>query len=300
MSIKGVCPVLSVPFTKKGEVDYESFRALCRWIIEIGTKSTLFFGVASENIKLSDPERYQLLEILLTEREGSELKVITTVADHSSELAVNRAKDYEAMGVDYINILPPTFFSPSAAQIDFHLESILKSVKVPVVIQHLPQAGGMADVSGLINLANRYDNLRIIKCEANPPTESIKTVTALTNGRVRTLIGWGGIFWKEGVAAGTDGLQPGCGLTDLYLWAERALLAGDQQEFESRLNRFIPHVAKWISNLELLIAAEKDLLYRRGIIESNYCRNPTVSLDAQTSSEIEEIFALIEEVQANV
>ena len=30
------------------------------------------------------------------------------------------------MGVDYINILPPTFFGPTAMQIDFHLESILK------------------------------------------------------------------------------------------------------------------------------------------------------------------------------
>ncbi|MCX6445057.1 MAG: hypothetical protein NTY85_05955, partial [Actinobacteria bacterium] len=88
-------------------------------------------------------------------------------------------------------------------------------------------------------------------------------------------------------------------LTDLYLWAERALLAGDQQEFESRLNRFIPHVAKWISNLELLIAAEKDVLYKRGIIETNYCRNPTLSIDAQTSSEIDEMLSLIEEVQAH-
>jgi 4-hydroxy-tetrahydrodipicolinate synthase len=204
------------------------------------------------------------------------------------------------MGVDYINILPPTFFAPTAAQIDFHLESILKSVKIPVVIQHLPQAGGMADVSGLINLASKYQNLQIIKCEANPPTESIKTVTALTHGRVRTLIGWGGIFWKEGVAAGTDGLQPGCSLTDLYLWAERALLAGDLQEFDARLNRFIPQIARWITSLDLLIAAEKDLLYKRGIIETNYCRNPTVSVDAQTSAEIEEMLALVEEVQANV
>lgn len=300
MSIKGVCPVLSVPFTTKGEVDYESFRALCRWIIEIGTKSTLFFGVASENIKLSDPERYQLLDILLTERAGSDLKIITTVADHSSELAVIRARDYEAMGVDYINILPPTFFAPTASQIDFHLESILKSVKIPVVIQHLPQAGGMADVSGLVNLANKYENLQIIKCEANPPSESIKTVNSLTNGRVRTLIGWGGIFWKEGVTAGADGLQPGCGLTDLYLWAERALLSGDHKEFDSRLDRFIPHIARWISNLDLLIAAEKDVLFKRGIIETNYCRNPTVSLDVDTLREIEEMLVLVEEVQTNV
>jgi dihydrodipicolinate synthase/N-acetylneuraminate lyase len=296
VSIKGVCPVLSVPFTSSGEVDYESFRSLVRWIIKIGTKSTLFFGVASENIKLSDPERYQLLEILLTERQGSDLKVITTVADHASELAVKRARDYEAMGVDYINILPPTFFSPSADQINHHLESILSAVKLPVVIQHLPQAGGMADVSGLVELAQRFENLAIVKCEANPPTESIKTVTSLTNGRVRTLIGWGGIFWKDGIEAGTDGLQPGCGVTDLYLWAQESLSAGDQNEFERRINQFIPTIAKWIGNLELLIAAEKDILFQRGIIETNYCRNPTVKIDAQSAEEIKEMLALVNAV----
>ena len=107
--------------------------------------------------------------------------------------------------VDYFNILPPTFFSPSAAQNDFHLESILRSVRIPVVIQHLPQGG---------------------------------------------------------VEAGADGLQPGCAVTDLYLWAERALVSGDPIEFEKRLMHFIPTIGKWIENLELLIACEKDILFQ--------------------------------------
>ncbi len=296
MSIKGVCPVLSVPFTSSGEVDYESFRSLCQWVIALGTKSTLFFGVASENIKLSDPERYELLDILLQEREGSQLRVIASVADHSSELAAKRAKDYESMGVDYINILPPTFFSPSAEQITAHLSAILTAVKIPVVIQHLPQAGGMSDVSGLVQLAERHKNLSIIKCEANPPTESIKKVDELTHGSVRTLIGWGGIFWKDGVAAGADGLQPGCGLTDLYLWAEQALNSGDLQEFDRRLDCFIPTIAKWIANLETLIAAEKEVLFQRGIIKTSYCRNPTIRLTSVEQAEVTEMVKLVNEV----
>jgi dihydrodipicolinate synthase/N-acetylneuraminate lyase len=59
--IEGVCPVLSVPFDQQGEVDYESFRSLVTWIIGLGTKSVLFFGIASENIKLSDPELAPIL-----------------------------------------------------------------------------------------------------------------------------------------------------------------------------------------------------------------------------------------------
>ena len=60
MNIQGVCPVLSVPFHKTGEVDYQSFKSLVSWITSLGTQSVLFFGVASENIKLSDDNLYLL------------------------------------------------------------------------------------------------------------------------------------------------------------------------------------------------------------------------------------------------
>jgi len=294
--ISGVCPVLSVPFTNSGEVDYESFESLVNWIISHGVKSVLFFGVASENIKLSDPERYKLLEILLKVRAGSGLKVIASVADHASELAVKRAQDYEAMGVDLINILPPSFFNPSADQIRFHLAQILGAVKIPVVIQHLPQAGGMQDVAELLTLADQYPNLKIVKCESNPPEESIKRVFEITEGRVSSLIGWGGIFWESGDLAGAKGIQPGCGVTDLYKWSEAALISGDRNEFSRRLNTFIPWISSWISNLELLIAAEKHILARRGIIASDYCRHPTVALSDQVKGEIDECLDLIERV----
>ena len=111
--IVGVCPVLSVPFNENGQVDYESFSHLVEWIISLDVENVLIFGIASENIKLSDDERIRLLETLISTRGSSGLKVITSVADHSSDLAVLRAQRYEAMGADYLNILPPTYFAPS-------------------------------------------------------------------------------------------------------------------------------------------------------------------------------------------
>jgi 4-hydroxy-tetrahydrodipicolinate synthase len=299
-TIEGVCPVLAVPFTSDGEVDYESFASLVEWIISLGTKSVLFFGVASENIKLSDPERYALLEMLMDLRQGSKLQVIASIADHSAELAVKRARDYQSMGVDYINILPPTFFSPTAEQIKIHISRILGAVHIPAVIQHLPQAGGMKDVAELLTLADQYPNLQIIKCEANPPSESILRVREITEGRVKTLIGWGGIFWEEGAAAGAQGIQPGCGLTDLYLWAEKALLSGDLKEFSERLQKFLPLITTWINDLELLIAAEKRILKQRGIIATDYCRSPTSVIAVQNEKEIAEALSLVKLVSSNV
>lgn len=294
--VRGVCPVLSVPFTLSGEVDYESFRNLVQWIISCGAESVLMFGVASENVKLSDPEREKLLEILVEEKRKASLTIVASVADHSLELAVIRARKYEAMGADFINILPPSFFAPSAEQILEHLRGILAGVKVPVIIQHLPQAGGMEDVAVLAQLSNEFPNLSMIKCEANPPSASIARVKELTNGVVGTLIGWGGIFWAEGVQAGALGVQPGCALTDAYIWAQRALDTGDFMEFEKRVNRFIPWISLWITNLEQLIAIEKSILQRRGIIATGYCRRPTTSWDVAIEKTIDEAMIFLEQI----
>lgn len=294
MNIQGVCPVLSVPFHKNGEVDYASFESMVQWIISLGTKSVLFFGVASENIKLSDDERYELLEILLRTRIGSDLKVIASVADHSADLAIRRAKDYESMGADYINVLPPTFFNPTSTQINHHISSILASVKLPVIVQHLPQGGGVNDVGDLVTLSGQFDNLKMIKCEANPPAESIKRVHQLSNNKVETLIGWGGIHWANGVAAGAKGIQPGCSLSDLYLWAERALLNQNLVEFKDRLEKFLPIIAEWINTVEELVAAEKFVLAKRGIIENDYCRAPTVVLTEKMKTQALSLIELAE------
>lgn len=292
--VRGVCPVLAVPFTHTGEVDYQSFRNLVQWIISCGAESVLMFGVASENIKLNDLERDRLLEVLVEEKGKAALTIAASVADHSLELAAVRARKYEAMGADFINILPPSFFAPSAEQILEHLRGILSAVKIPVIIQHLPQAGGMEDVAVLAELASEYKNLAMIKCEANPPTASIARVKSLTRDSVGTLIGWGGIFWAQGVQAGALGVQPGCALTDAYIWAQEALDTGDFVEFEKRLDSFIPWVARWISNLEQLIAVEKSILHRRGIIATAYCRRPTTTWDAEIEATVEKAMAFLE------
>jgi len=50
VSIQGVCPVLSVPFHKNGEVDYASFNSIVEWIISLGNKSALFRSLAMSYI----------------------------------------------------------------------------------------------------------------------------------------------------------------------------------------------------------------------------------------------------------
>jgi 2-keto-3-deoxy-L-arabinonate dehydratase len=301
MRISGVCPVLSVPFDDRGALDLPSFRNLVRWVqsLEVqGTRvqSVMLFGVASENHKLRDEEREQLLLALLQERADQPLTIIASVADHSGELAVERAQRYQAIGADAINVLPPSFLSPTKDQVLAHIERVLQSVSVPVVVQHLPQAGGLEDVESLLPLHEAYPHFATIKCEANPPMESVARIAAKSGGRVSTLVGWGGVSWVDGVNAGAIGVQPGCSLTDLYLWAQAALDGNDRPEFARRVARFSTWIREWIGTVENLIAVEKQVLVQRGIIASAYCRMPTVSVTPQVRADVCRAIELAESI----
>ena len=303
MSVTGVCPVLAVPFDERGELDLVSFRNLVHWVQSLdfnGTqvRSVMLFGVASENHKLRDDEREQLLVTLLQERNAGALTVIASVADQSAELAVARAAHYQELGADAINILPPSFLSPSKEQVLAHIERVLQSVSIPVIIQHLPQAGGLEIVDELLHLHDSFPHFVTIKCEATPPTETVARIAAQSVRQVSTLVGWGGTSWAEGIAAGASGVQPGCSLADLYLWAQAALDGGDNVEFVERLSHFIPWVREWIETVETLIAVEKYVLVERGIIASPYCRMPTVTVTTHHKQQVADAISLAKSVAA--
>lgn len=301
MTVSGVCPVLAVPFDEGGALDLQSFRHLVRWLqsLEIqGTRvqSVMLFGVASENHKLRDKERKQLLLALLQERADQSLTVIASVADHSAELAAERAQRYQSLGADMINVLPPSFLSPTKEQILTHIERVLQSVSVPVIVQHLPQTGGLVDAETLLPLHDAYPHFATIKCEANPPMKSVASIVAKSAGNVSALVGWGGVNWVGGLNAGATGVQPGCSLTDLYLWAQAALDRGDKTEFARRVGRFITWVREWMGTVENLIAVEKHVLAQRGIIATPYCRMPTVSVTSRARDSVRRAIELSQSI----
>jgi dihydrodipicolinate synthase/N-acetylneuraminate lyase len=95
------------------------------------------------------------------------------------------------------------------------------------------------------------------------------------------------------LARGASGIQPGCSFTELYVQLWR-LWQNDRPAFATLHARLLPFISYWMQGVELIIAAEKQILQRRGIIASAYCRSPAYSLDEGESAQIErflEVFA---------
>src|ERR1700759_3933437 len=86
--VRGVSPVLSVPFTDTDDIDVDGFRRTVRYVLGTGVRSVMFPGFASEFHKLAEPERAELTRVLLAEtRNRPDVFAIIAVQDHATRLA---------------------------------------------------------------------------------------------------------------------------------------------------------------------------------------------------------------------
>lgn len=271
--IIGVNPIVAMPFTADGEIDEASFVRLLEHLTDTGAQGTTLFGIASEFPKLSDQERDRLAQIFVSTLAGSSLYGAMSVTDHSTEMAVKRARYYARLGANALMLLPPFFLNPNPQAIQDHIFAVLEAVDIPVMVQYAPGETGLAITpTQLAEVAARYPHA-VFKIECNPPVEYTREFLAQAP-EASVLNGYAGLYMLQMLAAGGKGVMPGCSFTEVYVRIYRHWLNGEQQQAEALHQALLPYIQRWMSHCEYIIQAEKTILMRRGIIATDYCRHP--------------------------
>lgn len=288
--VAGVCPVLETPFIDDGSVDYTGFVKVIDSVVRAGAKSVMFPGFASEFHKLTDEERGKLIKILLDHTASIEgFTSVISVPDHATRIAVRRARQAVEWGAGAINVLPPHFLGPSRAAVHRHLMAVLEAVSpVPVILQYAPaQTGTALDATAISFLAADAENLVQVKVESTPPGALI---SALANSEpsLTSLVGYAGVQLPDALARGAVGVQPGSSFVELYIEVWELWNKGLIQEARDFHRRMLPYLSYWMQSIELIVAAEKEISARRGIIGSRVCREPAHTLDAAEQAMIDE------------
>lgn len=291
--VRGVAPVLEVPFTDDGEVDSAGFRRVVRHVLATGVSSVMFPGFASEYHKLSEDERRALCGILLEEtRDRVDVAAIVAVQDHATILAARRAREMADAGADLINLLPPHFLSPPPREIRRHIEAVLDAVPdTPVVLQYAPaETGTSLDAPTIAAIARDHPNLRLVKVESSPPGALIAELAG-GNPALPALEGYAGVQLPDAIRRGAVGTQPGCSFTEIYVEIWRRFASGDETGGYDLHRRLLPYISYWMLDTELIIAAEKLVSARRGLFASAYCRAPRHDLDAEEVAMVDRFLA---------
>jgi len=301
-AIRGVSPVLEVPFTEDGAVDLAGFRAVVRYVLATGVASVMFPGFAGEFYKLSEDERAELTRTLVEEaRRVPEVVVIAAVQDHSTRLAEQRAQWSVAAGAGAINLLPPYLLHPTAASIEAHVRAVLAAVPdTPVVLQYAPnETGTSLDAQRLAAIAHDHDNLVLVKVESSPPGPFISELARL-DPPIEAVEGYAGVQLPDAYRRGAVGTQPGCSFTEIYQEIWRLFESGDLAAGDRLHARLLPFTSYWMLDTELIIAAEKLISVRRGLIASAHCRAPRRELDDAEREMVDRFLAEFAELLPDV
>lgn len=287
--LRGVSPVLEVPFREDESVDYDGFSHIVEHVIGTGVTSMMFPGYASEFHKLADDERLGLRARLLDQTNGrTDVAAIIAVQDHATVVAVRRATEAVDAGADAINLLPPHQLGPSQSAVRAHIKTVLAAVApVPVVLQYAPaQTATSLDAAAIAAIAADHDNLVAVKVESTPPGRLIAALAAGTPS-LPALVGYAGLQLPDAMLRGAIGVQPGCSFTELYVRFWQLWKSGDRTAALAMHARMLPFLSYWMQSVELIVAAEKLISKRRGLIPSSTCRAPAHSLDAPEVSQVD-------------
>jgi 4-hydroxy-tetrahydrodipicolinate synthase len=281
--LSGIIPIVAAPFTAQGAVDEDSLQALVRQLIRTGASALTLFGLATEFYKLSDAEKMRMQTILLAETSRSETVAgVISITAHSWELATQHARTAQAQGADALMLLPPFFLSPSERAIMEHIRRVVSAVTIPVIIQYAPaQTGVRVSPDVFLRLRDELPNADYVKVEVQPPGPYISQLVERSGGRLGALVGYAGLQMPDALARGAVGIQPGCSFTEIYVEIFRRYRVGDGAAMLALYQQLLPYISAWMQGVEVIVRAEKTILQRRGLIASDYCRQPAYTLDAR-------------------
>ncbi len=284
--ICGVNPIAALPFTALGEPDYASVDRLLGHLADTGIQGLTLFGIASEFPKLEDSERLRLADQFISTLSGSGIFRALSVTDHSTEVAVKRARDYQKRGADALMLLPPFFLQPDNAAISHHIFSVLEAVEIPVMVQYAPGETGLSITpEKLSEVARRYPHA-VFKIECNPPVDYTREFLQRAP-QASVLNGYAGLYMPEMLSAGGKGVMPGCSFSEIYVQIYRLWQAGEHDQARALHARLLPWIRRWMTHCEYIIQVEKTILHKRGIIATDYCRHPGWTLTAEDHQSID-------------
>jgi 4-hydroxy-tetrahydrodipicolinate synthase len=276
--IGGVLPVLAVPFNNDGSVDLDSIPRLVEHCITSKASGVVIFGLASELYKLSDNERIQILNKVISSVK-SRVPVIVGTEHSGTQAAVARSIEAEKLGASALMLYPPTFIKPDEANVLSYFKAVGSAVKIPIIIQDAPAWTGVPlPVSLLSRIIKEQPNVCYIKLESPPIGDKAKL---LKSEGFKIIAGYGAIHLMEDLTAGVDGFMPGCSLPGIFVEINDLFKSGNVEEARTLYQLVLPLLTFQLTSLDTFIEIQKLLLKHLQIFSTSYCREPHIPISSE-------------------
>jgi 4-hydroxy-tetrahydrodipicolinate synthase len=142
--IQGFVPAIVTPFDERGEIRYDDFGILLRWLLEIGAEGVCIAGDNGESWALMPEERRMLVRAAHPITQGR-VPLILGASAQTTRQAIKYAEIAAEEGADAILLMPQTYvLKATRAELVAHYKKVARAVDIPIVAYNSPRRSGIA------------------------------------------------------------------------------------------------------------------------------------------------------------
>ena len=280
----GVHWMLSTPFNESEQVDYESLARLIVKAREFGCVGVVVLGVTGEVAKLTDSERYNIVEFVVQKAEG--LSVVVGTTGSGTAVAVARSQEADQLGAHALMIAPPPIAKPNPAAVIHYYSSIAASTSLPLVIQDYPAVSGVyMTVELMKKLADQLPSFKYLKLEDPPTPTKLSMIKKSLGDRIGVFGGLGGLCLFDELNRGSLGAMTGFAFIEIFVKIVQYVQQKQHGEARELFNKYLPLVQMEMQE-GIGLSIRKEALRLRGLIDTALVRHPGVNIDDLTRNEL--------------
>jgi 4-hydroxy-tetrahydrodipicolinate synthase len=286
MQFQGVLPILPTPFTSTGSIDKGSLERLIDFELEVGVHGMSILGFMGEAHKLAFEERREVVSTVVNRVDGR-VPIWCGVRAFGAAGAIEQAREAEDLGADAV-FVAPIGVQNDAVLFQFYAE-VAGALSIPVILHDFPESFGTTLSPDLIvRMAREIAGVQYIKLEEQPVLDKLSTIHRKAQGEIGIFGGLGGEYFLEELQRGANGIMTGFAFPEVLVAIYNAFRAGN----EAGAARIFDHYATLIRyefQPKIGLAFRKFIFKRRGIIDSDFIRQPGRLLDDTGRAELEGI-----------
>lgn len=287
---RGVFIISITPFSKNGALDLESADRLIEFYIECGVTGMTILGIMGEAQKLSAQDAIRFSKHVL-DRVAGRIPVVVGVSGAGLGNLSDLTKSVMDDGAAGVMVAPMPGLVHEV-KLKNYFGEVCKALgdDVPICLQDYPQTTGVNfSVETILDLTRTYAQIVMLKHEDWPGLTKLSQVRAQSGTddtpRLSILTGNAALFLPQELQRGADGAMTGFAYPEMLVNVVNRYQEGDLDAAENLFDAYLPLV-RYEHQLGIGLAIRKEILFRRGVIESPTVRAPGPALSDVDHAEL--------------
>lgn len=282
---KGVYPAITTKFNKDGSLDLSTFELNIKAQLEAGIHGIVLGGTLGEASTLQNGEKIKLLS-RTRELVGKDFPVILNIAEQSTEVAMQTARDAEKNGVDGLMLLPPMRYKADDRETVEYFKSVASATSLPIMIYNNPIDYGIEVTLDMFEELSQIATIEAVK----ESTRDVTNVTRMINrfgDRFKIMCGVDTLA-LDALVMGADGWVAGlvCAFPRETVAIYELVQSGEIQKALEIFRWFLPLLEldinpKLVQNIKLAEVATG--------IGTEYVRSPRLMLHGEERKQVQKI-----------